>query len=214
VYTVATAIYPDSEFSPGDAPDDDREPVRIMSSQSRLSEAVQVLNEATRLAKPGSPSAILLPSKSHMENFLLDIATVSSWSAMPPMEDSEDWNDPFGAANRYFTKKKSPLQLFGSKSGSITDSDLKKTVYLMTYYNAKGLEFPYVFLPHMTAETSLEAMKNATIEAESRIFFVAATRAKERLFLSYHGDPHYFIDSLRELDEDTITEFDPGKRRY
>jgi superfamily I DNA/RNA helicase len=76
------------------------------------------------------------------------------------------------------------------------------------------LEFPYVFLPHLTDETSLEPMKNASIDEEARIFFVAATRAKERLFLSYHGMPHAFVDSLSELDEDTITAFVASKRRY
>ena len=36
VYTVATTIFPDAEFSPGKAPADDREPVQIMSSTSRI----------------------------------------------------------------------------------------------------------------------------------------------------------------------------------
>ena len=57
-------------------------------------------------------------------------------------------------------------------------------------------------------------MKNASIDEEARIFFVAATRAKERLFLSYHGMPHAFVDALSEIDEDTITTFVTSKRRY
>jgi superfamily I DNA/RNA helicase len=214
VYTVATTIFPDAEFSPGEAPDDDREPVQIMSSNTRAAESKAVLAEASRLAKAGSPSAILVPSNAHLTAFLEDIASASRWGKVPPIRDNEDWDDPFGAVNEFLARHKSPVQLFGSKSGSITDSDSAKTVYLMTYHNAKGLEFPYVFMPYLTEETSLEPMKYASIEQESRIFFVAATRAKERLHLSYHGEPHMFIETLRELDDDVITEFTTGKRRY
>ena len=214
VYTVATTIFPDAEFSPGEAPDDDREPVQIMSSASRPIESAAVLNEATRLAKVGSPSAVLVPSNALLRTFLSDIATKNSWGSVPRIRDSEEMDDPFGPVNRFLKRQKSPLQLFGSQSGSIYDSDKSKTVYLMTYHNAKGLEFPNVFMPFMTSETCLEPMKNASAEQEARIFFVAATRAKERLYLSYHHEPHMFIESLRELSNDVVTEFSSKKRRY
>lgn len=214
VYTVATTIFPDSEFSPGLAPEDDREPVQVMSAATRAAEAKQVLAEASRLAREGAPSAILVPSNAHLVAFLEDIASANRWGRVPAIRDSEEWDDPFGAVNSYLAGHKSPLQLFGSKSGSLEESDDTKIVYLMTYHNAKGLEFPYVFLPHLTEETTLEPMKHASIDEEARIFFVAATRAKERLFLSYHGEPHAFVDALSELDEDTVTEFVASKRRY
>jgi DNA helicase-2/ATP-dependent DNA helicase PcrA len=94
-----------------------------------------------------------------------------------------------------------------------TDDDHNK-IAMMTIHAAKGLEFPYVFMPFMTSKTSLEPMKNASVEQQARIFFVAATRAKERLHLSYHGKPHQFIDDIRELDSDVVTEFSNRKRRY
>jgi superfamily I DNA/RNA helicase len=214
IYTVATTIFPDAEFSPGEAPDDDREPVQIMSSASRPIESVAVLAEATRIAKEGSPSAILVPSNALLKVFLSDIAAKNGWGTVPPIRDSEELDDPFGPVNRFLKRQKSALQLFGSQSGSIQESDRSRIVYLMTYHNAKGLEFPYVFMPFMTSETCLEPMKNASAEQEARIFFVAATRAKERLHLSYHEEPHMFIESLRELDNDIVTEFSSKKRRY
>jgi DNA helicase-2/ATP-dependent DNA helicase PcrA len=59
-------------------------------------------------------------------------------------------------------------------------------VTLMTLHNAKGLEFPIVFMvgmeewlfPHLSATTKGE------IEEERRLCYVGMTRAKEKLFLS------------------------------
>jgi DNA helicase-2/ATP-dependent DNA helicase PcrA len=58
----------------------------------------------------------------------------------------------------------------------------------MTVHAAKGLEFDYVFIvglehelfPHVSPEDSVDDM-----EEERRLFYVAITRAKEKLFLSY-----------------------------
>jgi len=64
--------------------------------------------------------------------------------------------------------------------------DRENKVTLMTMHAAKGLEFPAVLiagleeglLPHMNAEND-----PTQIEEERRVFFVAMTRAKEKLYL-------------------------------
>ena len=80
---------------------------------------------------------------------------------------------------------------------------------LMTAHSAKGLEFTAVFLsgleeglfPHENSITDL-----ASIEEERRLMYVAITRARERLYLSYaaqrmlHGQMRYGIVS-RFVDE-------------
>ncbi|MDP3726065.1 MAG: UvrD-helicase domain-containing protein [bacterium] len=66
--------------------------------------------------------------------------------------------------------------------------DKKNGVRLMTVHAAKGLEFKYVFIvgleqglfPHKRDEESAESK-----EEERRLFYVALTRAKEKLFLSF-----------------------------
>ena len=63
----------------------------------------------------------------------------------------------------------------------------KKGIFLMTMHGAKGLEFHTVFviganekvIPYKKAETEDE------IEEERRLFYVAMTRAKRRLIISY-----------------------------
>ena len=79
-------------------------------------------------------------------------------------------------------------------------------VRLMTLYQAKGLEFPYVFVPallegewptkegwggYFPAELLREPTPGEDIhtEEERRLLYVAMTRAQERLMLTTHGGP-------------------------
>jgi DNA helicase-2/ATP-dependent DNA helicase PcrA len=67
-------------------------------------------------------------------------------------------------------------------------SSKQEVVTLMTLHNAKGLEFSTVFIPGL--EEGLfplyTRMNNISeIEEERRIFYVGATRALDKLFLSY-----------------------------
>ena len=69
-------------------------------------------------------------------------------------------------------------------------SDEKEGVRLITAHASKGLEFEYVFVvgleeglfPH---ERSMRATKIEDAEEERRLFYVAITRAKKKLFLSH-----------------------------
>ncbi len=78
-------------------------------------------------------------------------------------------------------------------------------VHLSTIHMAKGLEFAAVFiagageglLPH---ERSIE--KEASLEEERRLMYVAMTRAKKSLSISFYGLPSRFIG---EIPEEFIT---------
>jgi DNA helicase-2/ATP-dependent DNA helicase PcrA len=92
--------------------------------------------------------------------------------------------------------------------------DEQATVTLMTMHNAKGLEFPLVFLsgmelglfPHSRSKDSEEAM-----EEERRLCYVGMTRARKRLILTWakyrrrfgggeqeRSTPSYFLSEVPE----------------
>ena len=98
----------------------------------------------------------------------------------------------------------------------LTDADEDKgesdVVRLMTIHAAKGLEFPVVFVGGLEETLFPNAMSINTreeLEEERRLFYVAITRAKQLLWLTYantryrfgnlsQNEPSRFIDELPE----------------
>lgn len=69
-----------------------------------------------------------------------------------------------------------------------------KDVYLSTFHAVKGLEFENVFIPFLSDDIfpDKEILENATsveraLADELKLLYVAATRSKYGLFMSYHG---------------------------
>src|SRR5215211_3214937 len=95
----------------------------------------------------------------------------------------------------------------------LTDADQKDpnadTVKLMTIHAAKGLEYPVVFVGGLEEGLFPNAMSINTreeLEEERRLFYVAITRAKGKLYLSYANTRYKFgsliqSDPSRFLDE-------------
>ncbi len=84
----------------------------------------------------------------------------------------------------------------------LTDADEKDansdTVKMMTIHAAKGLEFPVVFVggvEEMLFPNSLSINTREELEEERRLFYVAITRAKTRLWLTY-ANARYRFGSL------------------
>lgn len=68
-------------------------------------------------------------------------------------------------------------------------------VVLMTIHSAKGLEFPVVFLPGFEETIfpgAQSAFDNTELEEERRLAYVAVTRAKKELYISYCQHRLYF----------------------
>ena len=68
------------------------------------------------------------------------------------------------------------------------DDDNEEKVTLMTIHMAKGLEFGHVYIVGLEEDLFPSQMmlnSRADLEEERRLFYVAITRAKQKLFLSY-----------------------------
>lgn len=211
VFEVATSVLPSAGRRSDPLVRDDGETTRLIAAKTKLQEFTTVYDEAVRIAEKGQPSAILLPSNALLADFVEVLARDRSWGLPPALQSPTDDDGRYGRMNRYLKQAKSRLQVFGSRSGEMAASDRQAIVYLMTYHASKGLDFPNVFLPHLTSSTKLDPMKGVKDEEERRLFFVAVTRAKRRLFLSYHGTPHRFLD---EIGDELLVPFKKPKRSY
>jgi DNA helicase-2/ATP-dependent DNA helicase PcrA len=81
----------------------------------------------------------------------------------------------------------------------LTDADEKDpnsdTVKMMTIHAAKGLEFPVVFvvgLEEMLFPNAMSINTREELEEERRLFYVAVTRAKHKLWLTYANTRYKF----------------------
>ncbi len=106
------------------------------------------------------------------------------------------------------------LDLFMQDIALLTDQDSNDKedtdrVSLMTIHQAKGLEFPYVYVAGLEENLfpSLQALHSRDdLEEERRLFYVAITRAMKRLTLSYAENRYrygemIFCEKSRFLDE-------------
>ena len=68
-----------------------------------------------------------------------------------------------------------------------TDKQENVQIKIMTIHMAKGLEFDYVFIPGLVQNMfpNIRSIKEGNIEEERRLFYVAITRARKKLFMSY-----------------------------
>lgn len=140
--------------------------------------------EAERLSLPELLQAVLERS-----GYLEALAREGTFEAEGRAENLQELSDAmaeFGALN-----PGAGLDAFLERVSLVAEIDLydeeEGAVTLMTLHNAKGLEFPVVFIvgmedgvfPHMRCMGSMESM-----EEERRLFYVGVTRAKDILYLS------------------------------
>ena len=120
---------------------------------------------------------------------------------------------------------KETMKMLNDEMTNVKKEPKERKVLLMTIHGSKGLEFEHVFIvgavngmmPSMHGEPEAidkhEQYKNTNIEEERRLFYVAVTRAKDRLTIS---SPKYihrfgsvseyertmFLDGLEDIYEE------------
>jgi len=145
------------------------------------------------------------------ENIQELLNSIKEWTESPSNEDGELGDISLGAY----------LQQITLITDADNDTGNEDTVKLMTVHAAKGLEFACVFLVGLEESLFPSGMSVNTreeLEEERRLFYVAVTRAKKHLWLTYantryrfgqlvQNDPSRFID---EMPEDQIDKTSSG----
>ncbi|WP_253810375.1 ATP-dependent helicase [Hydrotalea flava] len=115
--------------------------------------------------------------------------SIKEWTEMPDNEEGEMVDKSLGSYLQQITL------LTDADKDTDPDAD---SVKLMTIHAAKGLEFKCVFVGGIEETLFPNAMSinsREELEEERRLFYVAVTRAKEKLWLSY-ANARYRFGSL------------------
>ena len=94
----------------------------------------------------------------------------------------------------------------------------EETITLMTMHAAKGLEYDYIFLAGweegvFPSQRSIEESGNKGLEEERRLAYVALTRARKKIFITYVNQNRYSYAShdynlpsrfINELPEEIV----------
>lgn len=136
------------------------------------------------------------------ENLQELLNSIKEWTESPSNEDGELGDKTLG----------SYLQQITLLTDADDDKENSDVVKLMTIHAAKGLEFSCVFVAGIEETLFPNAMAINTreeLEEERRLFYVAVTRAKQRLWLTYansryrfgqlvQNEPSRFIEEMPE----------------
>ena len=140
------------------------------------------------------------------ENLQELLNSIKEWTESPSNEDGELGDKTMG----------SYLQQITLLTDADDDKENSDVVKLMTIHAAKGLEFSCVFVGGIEETLFPNAMSINTreeLEEERRLFYVAVTRAKHRLWLTYanaryrfgqlvQNEPSRFIEEMPEAHID------------
>ncbi|MFN4319320.1 MAG: ATP-dependent helicase [Aquificaceae bacterium] len=131
---------------------------------------------------------------------------IGFWSYLEEeYKDGEERKENIRELIRYLKQKReegySLEDVFGEVEFLLEGEEEEGAVRIMTIHASKGLEFDVVFLPRLEEgilphEKALE--RGEELEEELRLFYVAITRAKDLLFMSYtkESKPSRFLSYI------------------
>lgn len=198
----------------------------LMKGKARagLQHFLTSLEAWTALEEKGTADEILkniLKDTNYKDEGVGDVDSIEAASRLENIEEMEGMLEEFTPVGEHdaLAEFLSTMALDATE----TRKDNEPKVSLLTIHNAKGLEFDYVFtiglekgvFPTSRAEESYEEF---AIEEERRLFYVAITRAKKKLHLTYsmrrnrpdywYNTPSIFLSELTPdvYDKDSIAQ--------
>ncbi|MDQ4142555.1 MAG: UvrD-helicase domain-containing protein [Actinomycetota bacterium] len=181
-------------------------------------EAARLFERIRDAAREGLPVADIVEMAWDITGYMSELTAERTFEALSRQENLQELA---GVAREYSESVEEPtLADFLERIALITDTDETQGeeagITLMTLHNAKGLEFPVVFIvgleegvfPHIRSLGEPDQL-----EEERRLCYVGITRAEQRLYLlnawsrSLWGSVNYNPASrfLEEIPEDLVT---------
>jgi len=128
---------------------------------------------------------------------------------------ADDLQSLVSFASRYETMEEllAQLVLLASESNERSPEEQQNCLRLTTIHQAKGLEFPVVFVIGLADGTFplKRTIDDGNLEEERRLFYVAVTRAEEELYLSYPMLNQQGNQVMRLNPSRFIQEVDPSR---
>jgi len=113
------------------------------------------------------------------------------------------------------------LEGFLQEVSLVTDldnyDDEKNAVTLMTTHSSKGLEYPVVFITGLEDgifPLSSSSLTQEEMEEERRLFYVAITRAMQKLYMTYSLQRYRFGSVSYQMKSRFLNEIDTSKLQY
>jgi DNA helicase-2/ATP-dependent DNA helicase PcrA len=209
----------------------DEIPTLASRARGAVAGFAQVMDRLGQALDSGAGPARMVEAAATESGYLLDLETERTVEAEGRIENLRELS---GVAAEYEARyPDGGLPGFLEQVALVTEQDEydeeASSVTLMTLHNAKGLEFPVVFIigmedgvfPHYRSMGD-----SAQLEEERRLAYVGITRARERLYLTHawsrslfgttsYNPPSRFLaelpgDLLRSIEEDELGDAGEG----
>jgi DNA helicase-2/ATP-dependent DNA helicase PcrA len=191
---------------------DTMEELRVMAGLSADARGGDEAEQAAAVG-PGVPVGDLLEAMLSQSGYLEALEAERTIEAQGRVENLEQLVEVAREFDAAATEDGDTLDVFLQEVALVADADTRSDdeglVTLMTLHNAKGLEYPIVFIvgledgvfPHS------RAIDEGSLEEERRLFYVGITRAMRQLYLTYarrravfgaqtFGMPSRFLDEI------------------
>lgn len=161
-----------------------------------------------------------ISNKTPVKDIIKDIISLTNYYDYLTKHDGEHADDKISNLEELINIASSYTDVFdflnnmslNEAQSELQDSDNSDNkVTLMTMHASKGLEFPIVIIVGAVEGTSPHwlAIKSGEVDEERRLFYVAMTRAKEKLYITYPkivcirgtvktAEPSRFIQEIKD----------------
>lgn len=174
-------------------------PPRLIKAQNKEDELKWLILSTKEYAQNHYAPAILIPQHFQIFHFFQQLLEFEGKPLLPEdlnTTNSDDRRSKYRGINKHLRENGLKFQYLGNGAGSFEKANNEDLVTVMTYHSAKGLDFKAVFISFLSA--GLEIWRDS--ERAKTLFFVAVTRSREQLFLSYSGTKHNFLNQINEND--------------